>query len=362
MEQFPFAVDNSDSPIVAAAAGGDDSSSLVTASSQGSFLPTSEDDNGVGMMHSSMQQHTDDENDHLHHDAVFANPTHQHALTAETPVSVQQPHLLPEDPIHFGATIVDLPPLSSHILPVSHRALPMTTTQSTRPSPVVNTSTATTPSSLLSGVDVLKSAGSRVTSVLSTLGYNLGMNSNTSAYVTTATAPTIRTSNTTQNPVSPISQQYYEPQPESISPNKVTLDEGANEFAYINVTDEDEVDVWLDENHASTCRSDSTFHVNNDYSFAGRRGNILAILLANDVSPPISSANDTDTDLATTPVMTTSTNGDPLVHFTEQANTMRLQAVEARKDGNLQTALDRHSDAAKLYHKAALQIRNADGT
>ena len=357
MEQFPFAVDNPDSPIVAGAAGGDDSSSLVTASSQGSFVPTSEDDHVGGMMHSSLQQHTDDENDPINnhnHDAVFANLTHQHA----TPETVQQPHLLPVEPINFGATIVELPPPSPQILSsVSHQALPTTMT---RPPPVVNTSTSTIPppSTLLSGVDVLKSAGSRVTSVLSNLGYNLGMNNsntNGSSAVTSATAPTIRISNTT--PVSKISKQHYERQPESHSPKNIALEEGTNDFAYINVTDEDEVDVWLDENHANTYREDTTIHVNTSPGSV-RRGNILAVLLANDTSPPLSSVN--DKDAATTPPMTSPV--DQLVQCTEQANQMTSKAVDARKNGNLQAALDRHSDAAKLYHQAALQVRDRDGT
>lgn len=361
MEQFPFAVDNADSPIVAAAAGGDDSSSLVTASSQGSFVPTSEEDNGGGgmmtmMMHSSLQPHTDDEHNH---DAVFANLTPPlPALTVAAGTVVQQPHLLPmEEPIHLGATIVELPPPSPQVLPGAQRA-PSTT--STRSAPqVVNTSTTTAPSSLLSGVDALKSAGSRVTSVLSTLGYNLGMNSNSSTSVPTSTAPTVRMSNTTQTPVSTISKQHYEPQqPENNSPTlATTLEEGANDFAYINVTDEDEVDIWLDEHHANTYREDSSFPGSNGHPEAGRRGNILAVLLANDVSPPISM---TDHNYAAAPL--TATPGDQLIQFTEGANTMSWQAVQARKIGNLQTALDRHSDAAKLYHQAAVQIRDRDGT
>ena len=350
MEQFPFAVDNSDSPIVATAAGGgDDSSSLVTASSQGSFVPTSEDDNHGGMMHSSLQQHTDDEHDQ-NHDAVFANLSQQ-----ATPGAVQQPQLLPVEPINFGATIVELPPPSPQSLPASQRAPPYTSTR--YPPSVVNTSTTTTPSTLLSGVDALKSAGSRVTSVLSNLGYNLGMNGNTGTTVASAAASTIRTSNTTHTPVSTISRQHYEPQPENDITKMAPVEEGTNDFAYINVTDEDEVDIWLDENHANTYREDSGLHGNNNNSDTSRRGNILAVLLANDISPPISSAD--GTDAATTPSMTA--YGDQLVQFTERASTMTFQAVEARKHGDLQLALDRHSDAAKLYHQAALQIRDRDG-
>lgn len=351
MEQFPFAVDNSDpsSPIVAAAAGGDDSSSLVTASSQGSFVPTSEEDHAAGMMHSSLQQHTDDENDlHNHnHDAVFAN------LTQGTPVTVQQPHLLPIEPINFGATIVELPPPAPHILPVSHRPCP--TTISVTP-PAMNTSLTTPPSSLLSGVDALKSAGSRVTSVLSNLGYNLGINSGTNTTVATSSAPTIRSSNTTSTIVAPVSKQHYEPPTDNSTPKLANIEEAANDFAYINVTDEDEVDVWLDENHASTNRDDATLHGNSNNADTIHRGNVLAILLANDTSPPISLH---DTAAASRPSLTP---GEELVHFTEQANTMTSQAVQARKNGNLQMALDRHSDAAKLYHQAALQIRDKDGT
>jgi hypothetical protein len=362
MEQFPFAVDNSDasSPIVVAAAtgaGGDDASSLVTASSQGSFVPTSEEDGGL---HSSSQQHTDDGMDHMnHHDAVFANIEHNVAL----PVDIHQPTLsTPTEPSIFGATIVELPPPSQY---------PHPTHQAADSSAVSNPPVIVSGTSLQSGVDALKSAGSRVTSVLSNLGYNLGINAAIGGSTATATAATVRTSNTSSTPPITLSKQHYDPPLETTTTAAVnntaisTNDETTIDFAYINVTDEDEVDIWLDDSHANAYRNSLEHQVTMNGTMSSmnnpdavRRGNILAVLLSNDVSVPYESPEGGGETKTSTMVH----QGDQLVQLTEQASAVSSQAIIARKYGNLQVALDRHSDAAKLYHQAALLICDTDGT
>jgi hypothetical protein len=334
MEQFPFAVDSDSSPIVAAA--GDDASSLVTASSHGSFVPTSEDDG----MNSSSNQHIDDE-DNV---AVFANiaPEAQHPLQPQIPVTSSTP---PTPSVSFNATIVELPPPTNS--ESSHRPVPATV--STSSATEIGGGAATT-ISLLSGVDALKSAGSRVTSVLSHFGYGLGNNTTSTSIQTGATraAP---------SPMDSVTTHHINPRSDVIEvpPEEATID-----FAYINVTDEDEVDIWLDDRHSNTNRLENTslnrsYYENFDSVYESQRPDILTVLLANDVSPPTSLNNDDQN----APILSIS---EQLVDLTEKANKASAKAVEARKNGNLQAALDRHSDAAKLFHQAALLIRDQDGT
>lgn len=330
MEQFPFAVDSDSSPIVAAV--GDDASSLVTASSQGSFVPTSEDDG----LHSSSNQQIDDE-DNV---AVFANLTPD---TQQIPIATFTP---PTPSVSFNATIVDLPPPSNPI--ASHRPIPSTVSTSSA-SNVGGGATTSTTTSLLNGVDALKSAGSRVTSVLSHFGYNLGSNT---------TSTTIRTSGSAAAPpaVDTMTTLHTNPNFGAIEslPEEATID-----FAYINVTDEDEVDIWLDEGHSNSGRVENpSFHRgfggNFDALDGSHRTDILTILLASDVSPQTSPNDDENT-----PVLSIS---EQLVELMEKANEASAKATASRKIGNLQAALDRHADAAKLFHQAALLIRELDGT
>ena len=327
MEQFPFAVDSDSSPIVASA--GDDASSLVTASSQGSFVPTSEDD----VMNSSSNQQIDDE-DNV---AVFANltPDAHHAMLP--PISTMTP---PTPSLEFNATIVELPPPTNPEL--LHRpTLSVVSTPST--TSMGGGATATT-TSLLSGVDALKSAGSRVTSVLSHFGYTLG-NHTTSTTVKTGGTVAASTPLDTGNQHKNHNLDSIEAQP----------DEATIDFAYINVTDEDEVDIWLDESHSNTDRLENT-SMNfgfPDSANGSHRADILAVLLASDFAPQATSEDEN------APVLS---KCEQLVELTEKANEATAKAGMARKYGNLQNALDRHSDAAKLFHQAALLIRDQDGT
>lgn len=332
MEQFPFAVDSDSSPIVAA---GDDASSLVTASSQGSFVPTSEDDG----LHSSSNQQIDDE-DNV---AVFANLTPDTQHPAQIPIATMSP---PTSSVSFNATIVDLPPPTNPAS--SYRTIPATVSTSSDTN-IGGGATTSTTTSLLNGVDALKSAGSRVTSVLSHFGYGLGSNTVSSA---------IRTSGTTTTPptVDTMTTQHITPTLGTMDtlPEEATID-----FAYINVTDEDEVDIWLDDSHSNASRLETPslnrgFYDTFDSENGSHRADILTILLANEVSPQ-TSPNDDDN----TPVFSIS---EQLVDLTEKANEAAAKAVASRKNGNLQAALDRHSDAAKLFHQAALLVREQDGT
>jgi hypothetical protein len=332
MEQFPFAVDSDSSPIVAAA--GDDASSLVTASSQGSFVPTSEDDG----LHSSSNQQIDEDTV-----AVFANLTPDTQHPPQIPIASLSP---PTPSISFNATIVDLPPPTNVLS--SNRPIPsaVSTSSSTNNGGVAATSTAT---SLLNGVDALKSAGSRVTSVLSHFGYSLG-NSSTSA--------AIRPSGAASNPPS-VDTMTTQPKNPILGVIDTLPEEATIDFAYINVTDEDEVDIWLDENHSNAGHLENPsvnrgVYDTHDSVNGSHRGDILAILLASDVSPQTSPHAD---DITHAPTIS-----EQLVELTEKANEASAKAVTSRQNGNLQAALDRHADAAKFFHQAAVLIREQDGT
>jgi hypothetical protein len=335
MEQFPFAVDSDSSPIVAAA--GDDASSLVTASSQGSFVPTSEDDG----LHSSSNQQIDDE-DNV---AAFANLTPDTEHSPHIPMIAFSP---PTPSVSFNATIVDLPPPTNP--ESSHRPIPATvSTQSAATSGIGGGATSSTTTSLLSGVDALKSAGSRVTSVLSHFGCSLGNSTATTALRNSGTAAT-----------SPLAEDVAT-QHESSSLRAVeTLPEEATiDFAYVNVSDEDEVDIWLDDSHSNAGRLENSsvnrgFYGSFDSVNGSHRADILTILLASDVSPPISPNDDNNTAVLSI--------SEQLVDLTEKANEASAKAVASRKNGNLQAALDRHADAAKLFHQAALLTHEQDGT
>lgn len=63
--------------------------------------------------------------------------------------------------------------------------------------------------------------------------------------------------------------------------------------------------------------------------------------------------------LDTLAILLSSQNNDSelIVSLSEQATTTMLKAVEAQKQGNMQEALDAHSAAARLFHEAAVGLR-----
>ena len=122
------------------------------------------------------------------------------------------------------------------------------------------------------------------------------------------------------------------------------------DFAVINVTDEDEVDIWLDDHNntaqyskalrSSSGGSDHPHDDNDDDPEHRRRTDILAVLLQQSPS---------------------SSGGGTLVDVTEQANAAAADAVASKRQGHLPRALERHTESARLFHEAAVLVRGHDG-
>ena len=104
------------------------------------------------------------------------------------------------------------------------------------------------------------------------------------------------------------------------------------DFTYVNVweTDEDEVDIII-----AGC--DPT---NSQEEVPSR--DILSVLLSGNAQQ----------------------NGESerIVAFSEEANQAAARASQAKKEGNLQEALDAHTAAAKLFQQTALMLKELDGT
>jgi hypothetical protein len=115
------------------------------------------------------------------------------------------------------------------------------------------------------------------------------------------------------------------------------------DFTYVNVwdTDADEVDILLStETEEDDDRSDP--HPTSDRR-GPERGDILAALISG------------------TPWADDSTAEDFVV-LSEQANRAAAQAIQAKRRGNLQEALDAHATAAKLFREAAGRIQGSNAS
>jgi hypothetical protein len=112
---------------------------------------------------------------------------------------------------------------------------------------------------------------------------------------------------------------------------------------YVNVceTDADEVDIILAGGDPGIANP------NPANQEQGLRGDILTILL----SGPLHLDADQDDD-----------GGETIVTQCEDANRATARASQAKKDGNLQEALDAHTQAAKLFREAAIHIGEGNGT
>lgn len=127
------------------------------------------------------------------------------------------------------------------------------------------------------------------------------------------------------------------------------------DFAYINVTDEDEVDIWLDDssrnNHNHNAAQSSSASALDDHEDGGddekcaRTADVLAVLLQSQRQQQQSPHQ----------------GRLSLVECTERANAAAVQAHDAKQDGRLQEALDRHTEAAQLFHEAAVRVKECDG-
>jgi len=159
------------------------------------------------------------------------------------------------------------------------------------------------------------SGGSRMSSVISHFVYG---NRNSAGQTSTKTTTGAQTNAAAQE----LQQKTQQSETEVI------------DFAYVNVTDEDEVDIWLDDNLAQYSLAED----GENESGVGRRADILTVLLAKHAEGET----------------------DQLINTIEQANQVCLKAATAKKEGNLQEALDRHTEAAKLFHEAALVVKERD--
>jgi hypothetical protein len=111
---------------------------------------------------------------------------------------------------------------------------------------------------------------------------------------------------------------------------------------YVNVceTDADEVDIILaggDPGITNPAHQDANQQ-------QGRRGDILTVLLSGPVRP-----GEED-------------GGETIVTQCEDANRAAARAAQAKKEGNLQEALDAHTHAAKLFREAAIHMGEGNGT
>lgn len=113
------------------------------------------------------------------------------------------------------------------------------------------------------------------------------------------------------------------PAPEEQGPG---IGDAENDFTYVNVTeiiDTDEDDPLIEGDDLILSQDQ-------------KRGDVLAVLLGE----------------------MQQNNGSSLLNETEYANEMALKASEAKKQGDLLSALDHHTQAAKLYKDIALAIRD----
>jgi hypothetical protein len=112
------------------------------------------------------------------------------------------------------------------------------------------------------------------------------------------------------------------------------------EFTYVTVgeTDDDEVDIVL-----MAASDGSEDYINDDDFFKTpspqNKGDLLAMLLTGSVNG----------------------EADALVQMMERANQAVQQAALAKRQGNLQKALDAHATAAKLFKNAATAVKEKNG-
>lgn len=109
-------------------------------------------------------------------------------------------------------------------------------------------------------------------------------------------------------------------------------DADLHDFTYVNVfeTDADEVDVLMD----------GKVPIPID---APARGDVLAVLLS----------GGTQEEQA---------GGESIVALCEKANEAASNAAEAKRKGDLTSALNAHSEAAKVFRQTAVRAREGDGT
>lgn len=134
---------------------------------------------------------------------------------------------------------------------------------------------------------------------------------------------------TTSRGLAAVLTQFGVPSPAATT--RPTIETETIDFTYVNICDEDEIDIVLADEQYDEEDGPSQAH----------RGDILTILLSGGAS-----------DDAHVP---------KVVEWMEQANQAAAAATDAKKDGNLQTALDSHAASAKLFRNAAAVLKEQNG-
>jgi hypothetical protein len=108
------------------------------------------------------------------------------------------------------------------------------------------------------------------------------------------------------------------------------------EFTYVNICEpeEDDLDIGLTSNDMG---DDAVDFINRQQM---QRGDTLALLLSGSMNG----------------------QADEVLQLTEQANQAVAEAAQAKKDGNLQIALNSHAAAANHFRNAATALKTTDGT
>jgi hypothetical protein len=169
------------------------------------------------------------------------------------------------------------------------------------------------------------------------------------------------------------------------SSSDTTASSDAMDFAYINVTDEDEVDIWLETSTNSIYdyntdvgkyRDQTRFLFSNKNNGSGdwngqtpknSAADILTILLSGNIRNQqqlglnnlrqSSEENDKDSKSLETKSLSTSVAPNELMMKTiEEANVASAEAANAKIQGHLQDAFKKHCEAAKFFHQAALVL------
>ena len=137
------------------------------------------------------------------------------------------------------------------------------------------------------------------------------------------------------------------------------------DFAYVNVTDEDEIDVWFDnhsENHhkpgfGRNGGGTSTLFFESDDENKSYNVDILTILLSGRIQTP--DVGNTIDETKVDNEVVASNRLETMIRFIEDGNEAALNASIAKKNGNMQESFQKHSEAAKYFYEGAVAFRES---
>lgn len=341
----------------------DDGSSLVTTSSQGSFLGSSSGGmttSGVGF--SSTNSSSINVNVNHAHPTTTATTTMSTTLTDSmnpnhhSSSSSNNHHT---NNMHANSNNNTMRPLqpevaTAGIMPHHHHHQQQQQQHPSHPTPPTRP-TIQAPTVPTVPVSSNRSRGSSLTSGLAS-GLNI-FGSVRVPSVFKSSKPKPYPSNT-----SSASTQQHQSQQQQQQPRKTeTID---FTYEYVCETDADEVDITLDGQHSAMqglhgrlgggggggnivgrdgAGGDGGMEDCENYP---PRGDILSILLSGAAQQENNSNNDNET----------------LVRKCEEANQAANRALEAKRDGELQAALDAHAQAAKQFREAAVLIKDRNAS